>query len=138
MCMKMKGLGYAFISLLVFIMVIYLYIPVRGYLEYKENDLYSYYFYTDKEIKNAPRVSDSFSFIYASPDGSQGEMSTIVYTGGGIIRLEEYLKSKGYSLFRREDNGFTQVWMSDRERKVVFLLSQDRDKNVITLTKVTN
>ncbi|MEG3130690.1 hypothetical protein SC171_07590 [Pantoea cypripedii] len=136
--MKMKGLGCFSIFLLIIIVAFYLYVPVRGYFEYKENDLYSYYFYTDKEIKNAPRISDSFTFIYASPDGSQGEMSAIVYTGGGMMRLEEYLKSKGYSLFRKEDNGLTQVWMSDREQKVQFLLSQDKDKSVITLTKVIN
>lgn len=54
------------------------------------------------------------------------------------MRLEEYLKSKGYSLFRKEDNGLTQVWMTDKGKKVLFLLSQDKDRNVITLTKVTN
>ncbi|MDF7660142.1 hypothetical protein PUG81_14295 [Erwiniaceae bacterium L1_54_6] len=65
-------------------------------------------------------------------------MSAIVFIGGGMMRLEEYLKSKGYSLFRKEDNGLTQVWMTDKGKKVLFLLSQDKDRNVITLTKVTN
>jgi hypothetical protein len=134
----MRGLWGVFIFPLIVLVVFYLYVPVRENFEYKENDLYSYYFYTDKEIKNAPGVSDSFNFIYTPPDGSQGEMSAIVFMGGGMMRLEEYLKSKGYSLFRKEDNGLTQVWMTDKGKKVLFLLSQDKDRNVITLTKVTN
>ena len=61
--MYMRGLGGG-IFLLIVIVAFYLYVPVREHFEYKENDLYSYHFYTDKEIKNAPGVSDSFNFIY--------------------------------------------------------------------------
>ncbi|ATA25668.1 hypothetical protein RBA63_03865 [Brenneria goodwinii] len=134
--MNMRKSGWILILLIIVVAAFYLFIPVTDKAEYKESDLYSYYFYTDKDIKNAPRVSDRYSFSYVSPDGGQGEMSTITFHGGDLAPLEAYLKKMKFSLYRKEDNGRSQIWLSESEKNVVFTLWNDKTSEKISLTKV--
>lgn len=41
-------------------------IPWPDKLEYRESDLFDYYFYTDVDIKQAPRISSNYYFEYIS------------------------------------------------------------------------
>ena len=64
---------------------------------FKENDWWLYYSYVDKEIKNAPRISDDYYFRFAMMDGPSPEMSTIVFNGATeTVALENYLTALGY------------------------------------------
>ncbi|WP_151995770.1 hypothetical protein [Buttiauxella massiliensis] len=114
---------------------LYVLIPEAGEREYKQSDLYSYYMFTDNEIKKAPRISSKYSFSYVAPDGGQREMSIITFIGGDSMILGQYLSSLGFSLYRVQDNGREEIWLNSERDGVVFYLRHDNQLKKISLTK---
>jgi hypothetical protein len=116
---------------------LYILIPEAGEREYKQSDLYSYYMFTDNEIKKAPRISNKYSFSYVAPDGGQREMSIITFIGGDPMILGQYLSSLGFSLYRVQDNGREEIWLNSEREGVVFYLWHDNQPKKSSLTKAT-
>jgi hypothetical protein len=122
----------AFLLLIVFILL-----PVPNDGDYTKEDWYIYYCFTEKEIKNAPKISTNYHFTFVSPDGSRRKMNAISFKGGDIRVLRAYLKSLGYYLHDIDDNGKEENWFSAMNGKNMFTLWQSGDKNKIILTKIT-
>lgn len=117
------------------IISLYLIIPESEELKYKETDVFSYYSYTDSDIKKAPRISGDYYFSYNPPDGGQREMSTITFTGGSPALLKNHLLKLGFKLYQVESNGQMEIWLSSDKQNAIFTLWCDAKLNVISLTK---
>lgn len=61
-------------------------------------DNYLYYtLFIDPEIKNIPRITDSYYFTFSEMDGPKPETSSVIFRGRPDIgKIEKYLKSIGY------------------------------------------
>lgn len=49
---------------------------------YTRANLWAYYFYTDSEIRNAPKVTKAYHFTFTAQDGSQPQDSGTVFGAG--------------------------------------------------------
>ncbi|MCR1568341.1 hypothetical protein [Mixta sp.] len=73
---------------------------------FKQSDWWLYYSYVDKEIKNAPRISDSYYFRFRMMDGPSPEMSAIVFSSATeTAALENYLTALGYHYVSDNERG---------------------------------
>lgn len=112
--------------------------PLPEHTQYKESDWYSYYSYTDVDIKNSPKISNNYIYRYDAPDGGSREMSSILYYDAtDASQLVNYLQGLGFSLERTIENGTVEIWQSAQKTDMLFSISQDKQKREIRLTKTT-
>lgn len=95
-------------------------IPWPDKLEYRESDLFDYYFYTDVDIKQAPRISSNYYFEYISPEGSTQETSLIIFRGGDAGIIRNYLTGLGFYLYDYSGNGREERWISNDNHRFTF------------------
>ncbi|EPU0217114.1 hypothetical protein M8R60_15915 [Enterobacter hormaechei] len=63
---------------------------------YTENDFFHYRILTDKDIKNAPKVTDDYYFEAHSGDGYEPSNSIIFKGATSAAPLRAYLETLGY------------------------------------------
>lgn len=131
----MKVISRAFLLFLICWLVLLL-IPEEHNVKYKKSNLYQYYTLTDREIRNAPVISTDYYFTYITPDEGQWIRSSVVFKGGDISLLRRYLEALGFFLYRVQNNGQEEIWISRTGKYVEFSLWNDRKNNTISLTKV--
>lgn len=103
---------------------------------YKETDRFSYYVFTDKEIRNAPRISKKYSFASHPGDGYRPSTDIIFRDVTHPEPLRTYLASIGY--IRQKRRSVNQdVWCRpDKVCKDRYYLSVDKGASTVTLTKM--
>lgn len=132
----MKKFTRIVLILLVLIFIAWLFAPLPEHKQYKESDWYSYFSYTDTDIKNSPKISNDYIYHFDVTDGGYREMSSILFYGAtDASQLVNYLKNLGFSLARRVGDGTEEVWLSPKNRGVVFSVSYDKKERIVRLTK---
>lgn len=110
-------------------------IPWPDKLEYQESDLFDYYFYTDVDIKQAPRISNNYYFEYISPEGSTQETNLIVFHGGNAEIIRNYLTGLGFYLYNYSDNGREELWISNDNHRFTFSIVTNKKTDLVSLIK---
>ncbi|MEG9607672.1 hypothetical protein V6W99_01460 [Citrobacter portucalensis] len=110
-------------------------IPWQDKLEYRESDLFNYYFYTDVDIKQAPRISNDYCFEYISPDGSTRETNLIIFRGGDVGIIRDYLTGLGFHLYDYSNNGREELWISNENRQFTFSIVTNEKTDLVSLIK---
>ena len=110
-------------------------IPWPDKLEYRESDLFDYYFYTDVDIKQAPRISNNYCFEYISTDGSTRETNLIVFRGGDVGIIRNYLTGLGFHLYDYSNNGREELWISNDNRQFTFSIVTNEKTDLVSLIK---
>ncbi|WP_239658975.1 hypothetical protein [Enterobacter bugandensis] len=68
---------------------------------YTENDFFQYHTLTDKDIENAPRITDDYYFE-AHPGDGYAPSNSIFFKGAtGVAPLRTYLETLGYTKEKR-------------------------------------
>ncbi|WP_407207168.1 hypothetical protein [Citrobacter portucalensis] len=111
-------------------------IPWPDKLEYRESDLFNYYFYTDVDIKQAPRISNDYCFEYISPDGSTQETNLIIFRGGDAGIIRNYLTGLGFHLYDYSNNGREELWISNENRQFTFSIVTNEKTDLVSLIKI--
>lgn len=111
-------------------------IPRPDKLEYRESDPFNYYFYTDVDIKQAPRISNNYYFEYISPDGSTRETNLIIFHGGDAGIIRNYLTGLGFHLYDYSDNGREELWISNDNRRFTFSIVTNKKQDLVSLIKI--
>ncbi|MEQ4532187.1 MAG: hypothetical protein ABN478_12930 [Mixta sp.] len=104
---------------------------------FKESDQWLYYFYVDKEIKGAPRISDDYYFRFRRLDGSSPETSSIIFISEKAINpepLKVYLGSIGYH-YTNDDDMFGERWESEYGPLTTFYIQHDKTGKYVSLNK---
>lgn len=103
---------------------------------FKQSDWWLYYSFVDKEIKNAPRTSDDYYFLFGMMDGPSPEMSAIVFNSATeTAALENYLTALGYHYV--SDGEWGGHWEREDTLKTKFYIRQSKEQQAIQLTKYT-
>ncbi|HBM9260955.1 TPA: hypothetical protein L0X66_005395 [Citrobacter freundii] len=110
-------------------------IPWSDKLEYHESDFFDYYFYTDVDIKQAPRISNNYYFEYISPEGSTLETNLIVFYGGDARIIRDYLTGLGFHLYDYSDNGREELWISNDNLRFTFSIITNKKTDLVGLIK---
>lgn len=101
---------------------------------FKQSDWWLYYSFVDEDIKNAPRISDDYYFLFGMMDGPSPEMSRVVFNGATeMATLENYLTALGYHYVPNDEGG--GYWEREGQRKTEFSLEQNKEQQTICLTK---
>ncbi|KAA9001648.1 hypothetical protein FJU30_04975 [Affinibrenneria salicis] len=104
--------------------------------EYKQSDFFSYHYFTDDEIQNAPRISADYSFKFRAQDGMVPLMSSIIFKNvKDDTPLKKYVESLGYK-YMGKDETYGDHW-KDMETNTTFWLWVSKNKNEVILTKET-
>lgn len=138
--MSLRKNVFILFGIIAFQFVVLAMMPWPDHADYQENERYSYYFYTDIDIKNAPRISDGYFFTFDSPYDEQKGMSSIQYADGNVLIIKDYLMRLGYHLFQAvpvENRGTEESWLSASGDNGIFYLSYSRNSTKIILTKVS-
>lgn len=102
--------------------------------EYRQSDFFRYYYFTDAQIQNTPRVSNDYSFRYRAQDGMVPLMSSIIFNNvQDVIPLRKYIESLGYE-YTGNDKAFGERWENQKSHDV-FLLWISGDGRRVVLTK---
>lgn len=103
---------------------------------FKQSEWGPYYFFVDKDIKNAPRISADYYFRFRRLDGPSPEISGIVYRDATeTAALEIYLTTLGYHYVSTDELG--QRWEKGNGSAPELYLWQDKERRMIFLTKYT-
>lgn len=138
--MSLRKIVFILFGIIVFQFVVLAIMPWPDHADYQENDRYSYYFYTDIDIKNAPRVSGGYFFSFDTPRDEQKGMSSIQYTDGNVMIIKDYLMKLGYHLFQAvpvENGGTEESWLSASGGNGMFYVFYSSNSTKIILTKVS-
>ncbi|MCZ3384876.1 MULTISPECIES: hypothetical protein [unclassified Kosakonia] len=105
---------------------------------YKENDFFNYHTLTDKDIENAPRITDDFNFESHPGDGYAPSNSIIFKGATGTEPLRSYLEKLGYTKEKRS-LGEREIWSKpDQLNGDLFYLYFNAATGEVELTKVMN
>jgi len=105
---------------------------------YKENDFFNYHTLTDKDIENAPRITDDFYFESHPGDGYAPSNSIIFKGAVGAAPLRSYLEKLGYTKEKRS-LGEKEIWSKpDQLNGDLFYLYFNAAMGEVELTKVLN
>lgn len=121
---------------IVLVFLLPLLIPWPDKLEYRESDLFDYYFYTDVDIKQAPKISSNYYFEYISPEGSTQETSLIIFRGGDAGIIRNYLTGLGFYLYDYSDNGREELWISNDNHRFTFTIVTNKQTDLVSLIKI--
>ncbi|MCU5772176.1 hypothetical protein N5923_00780 [Erwiniaceae bacterium BAC15a-03b] len=103
---------------------------------YTQSNIWAYYFYTDSEIRNAPRVSESWHFAFTALDGSLPRESSIIYSSDARINdVKIYLTSLGFREVARD--GQSARWERKGEVMPYFTISFDPVTHNLTLSRAS-
>lgn len=103
---------------------------------YTENDFFHYRILTDKDIKNAPKVTDDYYFEAHSGDGYEPSNSIIFKGATSAVPLRAYLETLGYVKEKRSLE-VKEVWSKpERLNADFFYLYFNTATGDIELTKV--
>lgn len=101
---------------------------------FTEDSFWSYHFYTDQEVKDAPRISKNYHFLFRAQDGGKPGISAIVFAGAADTHaLEQYLTQLGYH--RVSVEGAEQRWEQPQKVTPAFYITVDEAQSEITLSK---
>ncbi|MFV0109821.1 hypothetical protein [Enterobacter ludwigii] len=105
---------------------------------YTENDFFHYHTLTDKDIENAPRITDDYYFEVHPGDG-YAPSNTIFFKGAtGATPLRAYLETLGYTREKRR-LGDKEIWSKpDHVEGDIFYLYFNTATGEVELTKVMN
>lgn len=104
-------------------------------ITYTQEDFINYHMLTDKDIANAPRITNDFYFEASPGDGYSPTNSITFKNVDGINLLEVYLLSLGLKKETRK-MGDNDVWSkSDDSGRKLFYVSFDKVNKNVTLTK---
>jgi len=104
-------------------------------ITYTQEDFINYHMLTDKDIANAPRITNDFYFEASPGDGYPPTNSITFKNVDGINLLEAYLLSLGLKKETRK-MGDNDVWSkSDDSGRNLFYVSFDQVNKNATLTK---
>lgn len=105
---------------------------------YTENDFFDYHTLTDKDIENAPRITDDFYFKSHPGDGYAPSNSIIFKGAQEIAPLRSYLEKLGYTINKRS-RGENEIWSkSGQLNGDLFYLYFNTATGEVELTKVQN
>ncbi len=111
---------------------------INGVTVYKETDHYSYYTLTEKEIQNAPRISQHYYFESQPGDGYAPSNAIIFKDAINPEPLRAWLINLGYVREERSLRGM-EVWCQpNREGRGRFYLHVDKHAKEVTLTNIQN
>ncbi|ELV2845185.1 hypothetical protein QNZ47_003981 [Enterobacter cloacae] len=105
---------------------------------YTENDFFHYYTLTDKDIENAPHVTDDYYFEAHPGDGCAPSSSIFFKGATDAAPLRAYLETLGYT---KETGrlGDKEIWSKpDQVKGDIFYLSFNAAMGEVELTKVMN
>ncbi|MEZ2634295.1 hypothetical protein ACBP95_01125 [Morganella morganii] len=132
----MKKIRLPLLCIPVFLFGLFLFFHETGRIIYHESDTYRYYLYTDSGIRNAPRISEKYQFEYIPTEGTISEMSSIIFhDAGDYTPLKDYLNNTGYYLYRTQDQGQNEIWLSAQNKKVFYSLHRDKQGRFIRLSR---
>ncbi|WP_354292704.1 hypothetical protein [Paramixta manurensis] len=101
---------------------------------FQKSNLWAYYFYTDADIRNAPRVTDDVYFLFQAQDGGKPQISSIVYSGHpDPALLRKYLQTLGYRPVSIVDG--EERWEKPGVVTPAFYLGRDETNNHLVLSK---
>ncbi|EKK5497721.1 hypothetical protein ACQYD3_004436 [Enterobacter hormaechei] len=105
---------------------------------YTQNDFFHYHTLTDKDIENAPRVTDDYYFE-AHPGDGYAPSNSIFFKGAtGAAPLRAYLETLGYTKEKRR-LGDKEIWSKpDQVNGDLFYLYFNAATGEVELTKVMN
>lgn len=135
----MKALKKIIASIIILIIGLFLYDcsqagKVASNRPYKETDTWVYYIYTDKDIKNAPRISDEYHFTWVEEDGSRPQTSTIIFSQAeDASPLKSYLTNMGFQ--KEEGNSLDEVWSKKGDFQTIFHLYIDAENKRVVFSK---
>lgn len=105
---------------------------------YTKNDFFNYHTLTDKDIENAPRITDNYYFEAHPGDGYAPSNSIIFKGANGAAPLRSYLEKLGYTREKR-NLGEKEIWSKpDRLNEDLFYLYFNTATGEVELTKVLN
>lgn len=105
---------------------------------YKENDFFSYHTLTDKDIENAPRITDNYYFESHPGDGYSPSNSIVFKGATDAAPLRAYLENLGYAKQIRS-LGEKEIWAKPAQLDGdLFYLYLDPTTHQVELTKVLN
>jgi len=105
---------------------------------YKENSFFSYHTLTDKDIENAPRITDNYYFEAHPCDGYSPSNSIIFKGATDTASLRSYLEKLGY-VKQNRSLGEKEIWARpDQLDGDLFYLYFNPLTSEIELTKVLN
>ncbi|WP_133461786.1 hypothetical protein [Scandinavium goeteborgense] len=139
--MSLRKIVFILFGVVVIQFVVLALMPWADHVDYHENDTYSYYSYTDVNIKNAPRISSSYYFTYNAPQDGVRERSSILYVDGDVNIIKVYLEKLGYYLSELGsiDSGErVEYWFRTGEGRDMFTLRYSNDNGTIILTKISS
>ncbi|WP_431630416.1 hypothetical protein [Enterobacter cloacae] len=103
---------------------------------YTENDFFHYHLLTDREIENAPKVTDDYYFEAHSGDGYEPSNSIIFKGATSAAPLRAYLETLGYVKEKRSLE-VKEAWSKpERLNADFFYLYFNTATGDIELTKV--
>ena len=103
---------------------------------YTENDFFYYHTLTDKDIENAPRVTDDYYFETHPGDGYAPSNSIFFKRATGAASLRTYLETLGYTTEKRR-LGEKEIWSKpDQVKGDIFYLYFNAATGEVELTKV--
>lgn len=105
---------------------------------YTENDFFHYHTHPDKDVENAPRVTDDYYFE-AHPGDGYAPSNNIFFKGAtGAAPLRAYLETLGYTKEKRR-LGDKEIWSKPVQVKGdIFYLYFNAATCEVELTKVMN
>lgn len=132
----MKKIRLPLLCIPVFLFGLFLFFHETGRIIYHESDTYRYYMYTDSGIRKAPRISENYQFEYIPTEGTISEMSSIIFhDAGDYTPLKDYLNNTGYYLYRTQDQGQNEIWLSAQNKKIFYSLHRDKQGRFIRLSR---
>lgn len=132
----MKKIRLSLLCIPVLLFGFFLFFHETGRIIYHESDIYRYYMYTDSGIRNAPRISENYQFEYIPTEGPISEMSSVVFHNArDCAPLKDYLNNTGYYLYRTQDQD--EIWLSPRDRKILYSLHRDKQGRFVRLSRST-
>ena len=103
---------------------------------FTKNQWWAYYFYTDDEIKHAPRLSDDHYYLFRARNGASADMSTVIYRNVTDAQpLRNYLSSLGYHSVNNNPNN--ERWEKENSPVPCFYIQTNRDRRTVEMTKLT-
>lgn len=105
---------------------------------YKQNDFFSYHTLIDKDIENAPRITDNYYFE-AHPGDGYSPSNRIIFKGStDTASLRTYLEKLGYAKQKRS-LGEKEIWAKPGQLDGdLFYLYVNPTTREIELTKILN
>ncbi|MEE4446475.1 hypothetical protein [Serratia sp. C2(1)] len=103
---------------------------------YTKSNVWTYYLYTDKDIRSAPKGDVSYYFTFIAQDGGQSRESSIIYSDNAILSdVKKHLITLGYKVSSHD--GASEKWTRKDEVLPYFYISIDKDNHTLTLSKVS-